>query len=209
MLECDGVCRETLARQQRRHQSAARALPDVQRLGHRPEVGLRARRERGAQRERGFSLGHRPLEHPRAGRRDCKHASRPGRMPPLLGVVLVDADPMRAPVSNPAACASSTRPLAPNARRPRSAPVPALRKRVRPCDWPCCRNQAHARGAVDERGVERWRAGWSRYQARATAAQSEHVLENSRAASMAPASMTPTVSITAILLSKRPPVGGS
>jgi len=61
MLERVGICRETLARQQRRHQSAARALPDMQRLGHRPEVGLRARRERGAQRKRRFGFSNRQV----------------------------------------------------------------------------------------------------------------------------------------------------
>src|SRR5687768_18105409 len=47
--------------------SAPRALARVQRLGHRAEVGLDSRRERGCERQRRRGLFRRELEQPRAG----------------------------------------------------------------------------------------------------------------------------------------------
>ena len=46
------VGRETRLRQPRREQAVAGAVPDVHRLGHRAEIRLDARRERGGERER-------------------------------------------------------------------------------------------------------------------------------------------------------------
>ena len=54
-----GIRGKALAREQRRHQPAARALPDVQRFNHGAEIGLVARGQRGAHRQRGCGLFHR------------------------------------------------------------------------------------------------------------------------------------------------------
>jgi hypothetical protein len=93
VLERGRIGRESLARQERGHQPATGALPCVQGLRHRAEIGLGAGGERRGQRERSLGLRDRQLEEPRAGSRHGKHAYRRGRMPPLLRMARIHAAP--------------------------------------------------------------------------------------------------------------------
>ena len=81
---------KTLARQQCGHQSRARALSRMKRLGHGAEIGLGARRQRSRDRQRGGGLRHVQPQQARTRGGHGKHAQRGCRMPADFIVVQVD-----------------------------------------------------------------------------------------------------------------------
>jgi hypothetical protein len=92
VLEGVAVRREPFAREQRRHEPAARALPRVQGFGHRAEIGLGARRERSAERKSRFDLVDGESEEARARGGHREHAERRRRVPTFFGMPGIEGE---------------------------------------------------------------------------------------------------------------------